>query len=536
MGSSVANFSFKAVLNCSLLILIFLFPGSIESISANSRDQKKSVLVLHSYHKDLSWTNSITKGIEKRFQEEKMEITCVYEYMDTKRFFSETHYSNLEKVLKYKYFERKFDVIITSDDNAFRFLLKRGENLFGNTPVVFCGVNNFRPEDIRDANHFTGVQEDFDFKSTIEVALKLSDGITNVLIISDQTTSGKANLERLKGIIPSFGNKVSFEIVDNCTMEELQKKVAGSAKDTVAVWLHFTADKNGQFFSFEESSELISAKSNVPLFSSWDFHLDHGVVGGMVTSGVQQGYEAGNLALQVLAGTPPSAIPVVSESPNAYMFDYKQMKRFDIPITRLPKGAILINTPEKRSVKELVIYCFLFISFLLLSVGACFLLFSKMKRKKDSQHEIDMTSGCSDIDDNVEVALLVEDFSDIVDDLKRIEVEEKGRYVEYFTENPGVSVNLAQKIRIKKANKSALELYGAGTESELLGQISKIKFLTKKIECINFLIAILEKRTTHTIETINSTLSGERVDVLVKMRFPSSWDQFENVLVAIVRK
>ena len=46
-------------------------------------------------------------------------------------------------VYRLKYSHIKFDVIITSDDNAFHFLRDHHDDIFHGQPVVFCGVNYF---------------------------------------------------------------------------------------------------------------------------------------------------------------------------------------------------------------------------------------------------------------------------------------------------------------------------------------------------------------------------------------------------------
>jgi len=50
-------------------------------------------------------------------------------------------------------------------------------------------------------------------------------------------------------------------------------------------------------------------------------------------------------ALKILNGTSPDDIPVMRKSPNAFVFDYKVLKRFGVSPADLPEGSILINKP-----------------------------------------------------------------------------------------------------------------------------------------------------------------------------------------------
>jgi PAS domain S-box-containing protein len=74
-------------------------------------------------------------------------------------------------------------------------------------------------------------------------------------------------------------------------------------------------------------------------------HLGYGIVGGMLTSGYYQGEAAAKIALRILQGERVRDIPVIKESPNRYMFDYNQLDRFEISLSDLPKGSIVINKP-----------------------------------------------------------------------------------------------------------------------------------------------------------------------------------------------
>lgn len=79
-----------------------------------------------------------------------------------------------------------------------------------------------------------------------------------------------------------------------------------------------------------KSISQIVANSTVPIYGVWDFSLGNGLVGGMLSSGYYQGELAAQLAQQILQRAPPSTIPIVKNSPNHYMFDRTQMKRFNI--------------------------------------------------------------------------------------------------------------------------------------------------------------------------------------------------------------
>jgi PAS domain S-box-containing protein len=129
-------------------------------------------------------------------------------------------------------------------------------------------------------------------------------------------------------------------------MDDLISRVASIEGDSLILMTIFSMDGAGQFFEYNEYAEIITRNSRVPVYGLWDFYLGHGILGGNLANGYSQGITAGNIALRILMGEPVGNIPVVMDSPNTYMFDYQQMKRFGIESDLLPVSSIIINQPS----------------------------------------------------------------------------------------------------------------------------------------------------------------------------------------------
>ena len=324
------------------VVVLFVF---LCAQPADARADIKRVLVLHSYHKGLGWTDSITQGIEATLKNSSYPVEIFYEFMDTKRIFDETYLDELAKLYQYKYRKRRFDAIISSDDHAFRFLLAHHKALFPETPVVFCGVNYFKDEFIADTENFTGVVESFSIKGTIDGALTIDPEIHRIYAVVDKTVTGQANQKLLDAVVPDYAGRLQFKYLTDKDMSQIQAAVSRLSDDSVVLLLSYTSDRSGNTFSLEQSAELVCRASNRPVFGFWDFYLNHGIVGGMLTTGISHGSEAASMALRIMAGEKPVDIPVLKESPNHYIYDYAEMQKFGISPEQLPKGSTMINRP-----------------------------------------------------------------------------------------------------------------------------------------------------------------------------------------------
>jgi len=307
----------------------------------------KHVLVLHSYNRGLTWTDSEDDGIRSVLQAHAADIEVHTEYLDAKNVSGDAYRRLFFELMKHKYASMAFKVVIATDDAAYQFCLHHDEALFPGVPVVFCGVNYFNDAELKGhKDRVTGVVEAFDIPATLRVALRLHPRTSRIVVVNDATTTGLANKKIIsKQVIPEFRDQVTFTFFENLTMAELLAKVASLSQGDIILLMTFNRDRSGQVFSYDRSIALIAHAAKVPIYGVWDFYLGKGIIGGMLTSGVDQGRMAAEMALRILGGEKARSIPVVRKSPNRYKFDYAQMKRFDIAISDLPPGCQVINEP-----------------------------------------------------------------------------------------------------------------------------------------------------------------------------------------------
>ena len=317
-------------------------PGHASSQDPESPSSPR-VLVLHSYHVGFSWSDNITSGIRSAISQYEGKVELIFEHMDTRRIFSEEYFLELRKLFGIKYAERKIDVIICSDDHAFNFVLRFGKELFPNVPMVFCSVSGYQPF-MREGRQLTGLEENIAIKPTLESALKLHGNTKAVTVITDMTQTGRALKVKAEKVFSEYAPRIQFHYLENLTMEELTKEVSQLSDDTIVFLFIFTQDRAGRVFSHEENLKILSRHCKVPIYAVWEFYLGHGIVGGKLTSGRQEGNMAGQMALRILQGEKASHIPL-AKSPTQYIFDHTQLARFHITESMLPAESVVINKP-----------------------------------------------------------------------------------------------------------------------------------------------------------------------------------------------
>lgn len=328
------------------IVLLALFIQLLWTPSLYAMERKHKVLVLHSYHQGLQWTDNITRGIKSIFDPFNDQYELHYEYLDTKRNSGAAYMQRLKELYLAKNEHLIFDAVIVSDNTGLEFVKQHRTTIFKDAPVIFCGVNRYRSELIKGFDNITGVAEYSDYRGTLSLMQQLHPQRDKVLVVLDRTPTGDQVYDDLISLQPEFEGKLELEFYRDFLLEEAVEKVSSLGDDSVVYMLTVNRDRNNNFISYQEGIQVISQSSSAPLYGSWDFYLGSGIVGGALTSGEQQGKQAANLALRVLTGESAGNIQPITYSPALLMFDFQAMKKFGISRHQLPEGSVVINAPN----------------------------------------------------------------------------------------------------------------------------------------------------------------------------------------------
>lgn len=325
------------------VLLLLLGPASV----TRAADSGPTILILHSYHADLGWTAGIMRAMQERLTARRPGLSLHVEYLDTKRNPGpEYRRDYLDGVLPQKLRNLTFDLVMTSDNDALTFVLRHRSDLFRGKPVVFCGVNGFRPSMLANDRLMTGVAEAPAFSETIQTALRLHPGTREVIFVGETLTdTGRSNHDVLAALQRKMQPAVQGEFWDNLASEQLREKLPRLQPGQLVFLASVIRGGEGQALTFEESARLVRKLSPVPIYGFWDFFIGQGIVGGKLTSSAGQGALAADVALRVLAGEVPASIPVTTDEANRFIFDYRELRRFGIGEEMLPVGSEVLNGP-----------------------------------------------------------------------------------------------------------------------------------------------------------------------------------------------
>lgn len=364
----------------SLAMVCLIFTGTLEAGIPN-------VLILHSYNDGMPWTDSLNRGILKAFMEKGVRVEYFFEYMDSKRFTYKGYFDRLVGIFEHKYRDTDFDLVISTDDNAYIFLALHGDELFPGVPILFSGVNDPSQVMLHKTRNATGIMENIDISGTLNIARALHPEAERLILISDYTDTGAFFIRRIRDDFNLMNIDMEVKELFGLTSEELQLQLAAlDDKDSIILFFAFFKDGNGKILTVEESLRLVATSSRHPIYSFWDFLVDlpgYAALGGSLILGENYGLLAGRQALRILEEGSVGAVPVKWDgAPVQPGFNYPAMKRFSIREEELPFGSRVFLKPDSffQRYKHFLIVNLLFGFFTVLLIS--FLMMIIYRRKK----------------------------------------------------------------------------------------------------------------------------------------------------------
>ncbi len=365
-----------------LLLLAFLTP-----CPAWADKIRRNVLYFNSYQNGYQWSDEILQGLRSAFATSDFNVDLQIEYMDSKKYTDPNLRSMLHDFYRHKYRNARFDVILASDNFAFDFLREYQQELFPDTPVVFCGVNNFHPQWLAGHPNFTGVLENPDIRATLELALRFHPGRHRLIIFGDTSLTGMAISNQIRAVEPDFAGRLTFAYEDNLALSEILDRVRGLSDDAMIFLIPFYKDTQKDVYSVNEVLAAVRKNSDVPIYSAWRFMLGHGIVGGKLHSGEEEGRLAADMADKLLHGVPVSSLPIVTRTDDAFVFDYREMLRLGITTDKLPSDFTLINEPYPFYHINIAVFWTIIISLLILCY-VMILLATNIVRRRSVEEKI----------------------------------------------------------------------------------------------------------------------------------------------------
>jgi len=267
-----------------------------------------------------------------------VEIYC--EYLDGVRIDPSAFESDLVNLLRRKYEGKKLDLVFTFSVASLKVLLKNRPTLFSDVPLIFLVLDQRDIAGLNLSPHVTGVWGEINLKPNLQLALALHPGTRKVVVVSGSSEWDQYWLNKAREDFRDFERALDFNYLVGLTISEQQNALRALPQDTIVFFLTSRRDNAGNTYDNLDVLRQISSASSVPIYGTTDAQLGLGIVGGNLISYEAIGTEVAKVGSRVLAGENPDAIGPHGV-PSVSMFDWRELRRWNISETSLPPGSIV---------------------------------------------------------------------------------------------------------------------------------------------------------------------------------------------------
>ena len=329
---------------------------------------KYRVMFLSSYSMNDDACKQELIGIREALPEEKYEIN--YEFMDTRRFNTDYDMSILYRYLRNKLYRLpKFDCYIAGDDAALSFFIERSD-IFGDTPVVYFGVQN--PALIKQAEQYsniTGIIEQYDYNANFDFIKKALPDVKKIKFVTDSSYIGKLDTESFTKAVKKYG-RYKYDILNLSEKDEknIRTELSKCGDDTVVFFQDMYRMQDDSITTFNYMAEKLIKYTDAPVMTLSMNATDYGALGGITYDCKGSAKLAGKMAENIAKGAKASAIKVVEATPTKAVFNKKVMDKFGITKSETPKDTFYVNDDRSfwdKYKTAIIILGLLFVSMLL---------------------------------------------------------------------------------------------------------------------------------------------------------------------------
>ena len=259
-------------------------------------------LYVSSYHKGYAWSDGVEQGLRKVLSGH-CEIRQID--MDTKRNKSPEFKQSAALNVKREIETWQPDVVIVSDDNAAKYVVKKYYR-DADTPFVFSGVNWTVKEYGFPYSNVTGIVEVAPLEAMLTHAIKYSGGAKKAIYLGADTLTEKKNLDRVAEVSKKLGINLEGMLVSSASEWKAQYRAAQGADFIVMGSYSGISDWNETelaAFAVEHSRKLI--------VTSHEWMMPFSTV-GFTKIPQEHGEWAAQTAIEILKGKSPSEIPIVA--------------------------------------------------------------------------------------------------------------------------------------------------------------------------------------------------------------------------------
>ena len=264
------------------------------------------------------------------------------EYLDIPDDRDTVYRDRLVDLLRAKYQGRPVGVVVAVRLESLRFTLEHRQQVFGGAPIVFVDVTRGDVRPLALPPDATGVLRELTGQETVDIALDLCPEARRVVVVCGTSEVDEGNEAYVRRLVEAHSPGLEVLSMRGLALEEQLRRLSQLPRDSVVIFTGYRTDLQGRSAIPFDILRLVTRASSAPVFGNSETYLGEGIVGGDLVRYRPQAEGAARVVARILRGERAASVPPVDVQSSQPMFDSRELLRWGIPESRLPKGSVVL--------------------------------------------------------------------------------------------------------------------------------------------------------------------------------------------------
>ncbi|WP_051261903.1 ABC transporter substrate-binding protein [Desulfovibrio inopinatus] len=296
----------KNLLHCFICAFFLLL------LASHAQAKTWRIFILQSYNPEYIWCKTVNQGIMEALSDRTIEYD--FYYLDAKRTPNAQSLQQAAHTAYARLTAFHPDIVISVDDVAAALVVKPKLTGHNAPQVIFCGINAPLSQYGFPSANVSGVCERWHYQEGFQLLKRLVPDAKRVAFLIEDSDAGafvvNALHDELSETPPHGLTLVGVEKIKTFAQWKERIQYYQHHADALALGLYNSlVDKNGEVVAPDTIMEWTNGANTLPTLGFSDIAMNHGLLCGILESGHEQGFLAGQMVQEVMAGTPAGALP-----------------------------------------------------------------------------------------------------------------------------------------------------------------------------------------------------------------------------------
>ncbi|MBR0969173.1 sensor histidine kinase [Bradyrhizobium japonicum] len=329
----------RTIIAIKRILIVCLFASLAHECAAADGPGQRSILVLEDADFRSPFYSEIFAGIRTAAKDNGHIHTVIYgESLDLARFPGPDYEESLVGHLKTKYAHRSIDVIVSIGVASAKFLQGRKHDIWPAAPVVYGFVPDLPEVRALFLPGTTAIFAKVLPTQLLTAARAVVPDLTSVVLVGEAWKNPLTYGHWKQEFAAAMPDLEVIDLSDR-VMREVRERVRSLPPRSAILTSAMYSDGEGTYYLPAAALARVAEHANRPIIITSDTFLGRTGVGGFLLLPETIGREAGQVAMRILGGEAPSSIPPVAGDNVKPIFDWRQLKLWNVDEAHLPPGS-----------------------------------------------------------------------------------------------------------------------------------------------------------------------------------------------------